>query len=358
MTYTFDNYPSKVTEEFYAIARNHIISYYSNTRDVISIYEYGSVSSPGVSDLDIILVLKDKVHSRESDIEFSNISSDVNSLVVDGTVMKMPERVFSKINYFDQFNLAKLSGKEIALEGITESDKFSLEVISVIDWLPERILRLTRMLNNEVINISNILCILHSFSYSIEKINKLTNDNHNSDNVLSLIQSLRNEWYSIEDPEESLIECIRDSITLGYRYLCIFKEYLDAKDIFRNSIIDQVDDIKLELFKNHFVIFVSQDDHAYLEKTGLSISNSSEVFVSLPNFFYPHFYNLSSQKGLLSDVMKNKINPYTELTSEVLSDKYKTVLTNKMNLAEENAQFLKVNNFKRGLIRYGFHLTY
>ena len=56
--------------------------------------------------------------------------------------------------------------------------------------------------------------------------------------------------------------------------------------------------------------------------------------------------------------MRSKINPYKELSTESISDKYKKVLKNKIELAEANAQFLKINDFKRGLIRYGFHFSY
>ena len=232
MIQTFDNYPKRVSEDFYQSARDHIVSYYSQNTDIVSIYEYGSVSSPGVSDLDMILVLKNEVNSKEHELEFSNIGSDVNSLVVDGTVMKMPESVFCKLNYFDNFNLIKLLGKEILVEEIAEEDRPFLEIISIIDWLPERILRLTRALNNEVINISNVLCILHSFSYSIKKINKLTENTHDSESILNMIQSLRNKWHSMEDPEKILLSCIRDSISLGYRYIHIFEEHLSDKHIF------------------------------------------------------------------------------------------------------------------------------
>ena len=56
--------------------------------------------------------------------------------------------------------------------------------------------------------------------------------------------------------------------------------------------------------------------------------------------------------------MRSKINPYSPLITESISDRYKKVLKNKIELAEVNAQFLKINDFKRGLIRYGFHFAY
>jgi hypothetical protein len=162
----------------------------------------------------------------------------------------------------------------------------------------------------------------------------------------------------MEEPKKILLSCIRDSISLGYRYIDIFEKYLSDEHIFDNSQGDNLDDIHLELFSNHFLLFTSKHKGSSLEESGLSASDSDNAFVSVPSFFYPHFYYLSSQKGLLSHVMRSKINPYNQLITESISDRYKKVLKNKIELAETNAQFLKINDFKRGLIRYGFHFAY
>ena len=162
--YLFENHPKKVSQDFYSSARKEIVDYYSTNSDIVSIYEYGSVSSPGVSDLDIILVLKNLISSSEDSLGFLNISDDVHSLVADGNVMKMPESVFCRINQIDKFNVKRIYGQELLFDGVSNNDKEILRIVSVIDWLPERVLRLTKVINSEVINIANVLCILHSFT--------------------------------------------------------------------------------------------------------------------------------------------------------------------------------------------------
>jgi hypothetical protein len=356
--YLFDNYPRDVSQDYYGVAREQIINSFKSNKDVISIYEYGSVSSPGVSDLDIILILNNKTNTKEEDLGFSNINRDVYSLVMDGNVMKMPQGVFTKLNYFDPFNLKKLSGKDIIVDTISADDASMLEVISIVDWLPERILRLTKMLNSEVINISNVLCILHSFSYSIKKINKITGHLKKSEDILHTIHLLRNDWQSFNNPEDKLVGCIKDSITLGYEYLLKFMEYIDIKGIYESVDLGYQGDITLELFDKHYIRFVGKELYSKLEKNAALSSDKEKSFVTIPNFYYPHFDHLSSTGGLLSNVMKDKIKPYPIINSSILCEKYKMLLSNKINLAEENAQFLTSNNFKKGLIRYGFHFRY
>jgi len=356
--FLFDNYPKKVSQQYYSDARSKIIEFYAKNKDIISIYEYGSVSSPGVSDLDIILVLRDKIESKEDDLNFSNIDSEVHSLVVDGTVIKMSEKIFNKICHFDKLNLKKLYGKDLSIDILSEEDQSILELISVVDWLPERILRLTKILNNEVINIANVLCILHSFSYSIIKINNITDYPSKSDGTLSVIKSLRNDWHNLANPEKILVTCIKNSITLGYTYLLMFMKFLESQDIYQNINTTYPDDLTLELFENHYIKFVSVSQYSDMESSAIKSSNSLKSFVHIPDFFYPHFYHLSIQNGELPIVIKGKINSFTTISEKSLSSRYKKVLTNKINLAEKNAQFLKFNNLKKGLIRYGFHLRY
>ena len=94
MNTSFFNYPKQAVIGNYDDVRSAIIEFYDHNEDVISIYEYGSVSNPGVSDLDLIFVLKDEISSTESEFNLSSISAFAQDLVADGTVIKMPLNVF------------------------------------------------------------------------------------------------------------------------------------------------------------------------------------------------------------------------------------------------------------------------
>ena len=61
MNHSFFNYPKQALISNYDDVRKAIIKFYMGNSDIISIYEYGSVSAPGVSDLDLIFVLKDQI---------------------------------------------------------------------------------------------------------------------------------------------------------------------------------------------------------------------------------------------------------------------------------------------------------
>ena len=357
--FKFTDLPKKVGEDYYQAAREEIIQYYSQNSDVLSVYEYGSVSSPGVSDLDIILVLKDNVKTKEYLFDFSNISTKVHHLLGDGTVMKMSKNSFININFLEnKINVKKLYGEDFKLNYPDKTYRETLDLISVIDWLPERILRLTRVMTSKNINIIDALTLLHSYSYTILKvdnISKFKENNLKSQPILNKIKLLRNDWYSIDNPEQALKDCIQESISLGYMYLEIFENYLKNSNSYCKSINYIDEDINLELYENHFITFVNSKKNSRKESCAIEMSQNEKKYVLVSDYFYPHFECLARQEGILSNVMKKKFSPYKEFSEELLISNYKNNLIKKMNLAESNAKFLMRNNFQKGLFRYGFH---
>jgi hypothetical protein len=348
------NYPKKVCAADYSSVRDKIIKFYQDNDDIISIYEYGSVSSPGVSDLDLIFVLKDKVSSTEDKFDLSNISSFAHDLVADGNVIKMPLCIFKKIQFLDNLNFHKLFGKDVVVEKPTSLDNKFIKLASIVDWVPERILKLTRILNTDNINITNALCVLHSFGYSLKYFDNVLGPQDQSLQVIAETSRLRNSWYSVNYPEDALIKCLQNAINIGYKRLFDYEVYLRKCDNYLLEDFNCDFDIILELYNNHFIKFISPSSDKYKNNIkDITFNNKNIVFVS--NYFYPHFSVLASQGGNLAKCMQKKIKPKCDIRNSIMNDLYRNNLLRKMTLANINAEFLKSNNLKTGLIRYGFH---
>ena len=351
---SFFNYPKHSSVGDYSNVRNEIIKFYQENSDIISIYEYGSVSAPGVSDLDLIFVLKDKIYSNESEFDLSNISSFAHDLVADGTVIKMPLNIFKKIQYFDNLNFHRLSGKDIFFNKPTELDDKFIKLASIVDWVPERILKLTRILYSEDINITNALCVLHSFGYSLKYLDNILGTTDESKEVIVETSRLRAEWHQIDSPEDDLVKCLEKAIDIGYKRLFDYEDYLSTSTDYLLEVFNCDFDIDLELYSNHFIRFTSsriEDSATYAR----NLSDGNKFYVCVSNYFYPHFAILASQRGQLSECMLSKIQPSAPIKNSIVNKLYNDNLLRKINLAELNAQFLQKNNLKTGLIRYGFH---
>ena len=57
--YYFYNFPKFYSLKDYNEVTNYIVGKYSVIKNLISIYNWGDPSTPGISDIDIVLVLKE-----------------------------------------------------------------------------------------------------------------------------------------------------------------------------------------------------------------------------------------------------------------------------------------------------------
>lgn len=354
MNKSFFNYPKQADLGNYDDVRSAIIEYYGPNEDIISINEYGSVSNPGVSDLDLIFVLKDEIFSTESEFDLSSISTFAQDLVADGTVIKMPLNVFKNIQYFDNLNFHKLSGLDVTINEPTEADDKFIKMASIIDWVPERILKLTRIINSKEINITNALCVLHSFGYSLKSLNRLLGASEDSQNLITETARLRGAWNDIENPEINLVQCLKNAIMIGVKRLIDYEAYLRRSNDYLSVDFSMSHDIDLELYSDHFLRFSDVHSPTYdLSLSSLQIDD--KFYIVLSHYFYPHFAILAGLEGRLSKQMRSKIKGYLPIDLGLVNSLYEENLRRKMNLAEQNAEFLIKNNLKTGLIRYGFH---
>lgn len=356
MNYSFNNYPKQVDTSHYDDIRSDLIFHYQQYNEILAIYEYGSVKAPGVSDLDLIFVLNDEVEKDPGTFELNCVNGSAHDLVADGTVMKMPLDVFKNIRYLDELNFSLLSGQEIECIAPTDSDKKFIELASIVDWIPERILKLTRMLKSKNLNIINALCVLNSFGYSLKHMTALLGDTSSSKSVLDETAELRAKWHEVgaSEAEARLVNCLHDAVDIGYKRLLEYESYLRENNDYLLGNIGFDTDIDLELYNGHFIRFTNNVD-SISKKNAMKLSVDGKFYVVISMFYYPHFAILAKQPGMLAKSMRNKISPYNDIDTSMVDDLYGENLARKMDIVETNAVFLKKYGFNNGLLRYGFH---
>ena len=350
----FFNHPIQVDLTHYENIRNEIINFFTGNNDIVSIYEYGSVSAPGVSDLDLIFVLKESPQSPTDIFDLRGISKDAQSLVADGTVIKMTSESMENILFLDNLFPNKLLGKDLnIINPSSEEDKF-IKLVSMIDWVPERILKLTRFLASDEININNSLCTLHSFCYSLRSLNKIIGEDKASLHIIQETARLRSSWLSSDSSEEDLINCIEDAIKVGYKRLKDYRQYLSGGLYYIKEDHALPTNVDLELYRNHFIRFVDSEASDNFDYSSV-VQEENKYYVIISNYFLPHFFFQSIQEGMLSQKINSKFSRQLDIDIEIVNSNYLKAIKKKIKVAEENAQFLMRNDFKNGLLRFGFH---
>jgi len=332
----FINHPIKIPLSVYQKARDEFTAQLQKNSDVIALYEYGRVSAPGISDLDLIVVTKNQLTQEFLEPTGPNINK-----VGKGTLMIMPENVFSRIRIFDAVRLKKLFGKSIRLSTLTKDQLHSRSIASVIDWLPERMIRLVAMRHKNPLDVQYALRYLRSFAYALEDASQSVNWTGYKD-FLERLLIMRRNWKKSYVSELHFL--IKQGLYLGYEALNRFtdkygKGFLGAEGL-------------LKLFPGQEIIFTSRREEIDPDWS-IAYSDQKTARVFVDKRLAAHFGVYRRESGVLAREMRRKF----KLTAPVkITDKhYKKFLQRKMALATENAQFLLKNKLRSGLYRFGFY---
>ncbi|MEK7500705.1 MAG: hypothetical protein AAB642_01095 [Patescibacteria group bacterium] len=338
------NSPRLVSISVYEKARRELIKKFENNHDVAAIYEYGRIQSPGISDLDLIVVTQSNLKSSQpADYTITTEEFPYASRVATGTLMVVNKKDFADIQLFDEVNLKLLYGEKIPLNRLSASDLKYREIASVADWLPERLTRLTRMLKQPRFDIRNSLLYLRSFCYVLERVSKLTGDPYFAQMTHEVLKA-RSLWLNRKATD--LRYLVMRLVYTGYEAMAAFTDRFFNKPCRTEG--------ELLLFPWQRILFTA---NAAEVDPDLAISFSTLDTTTLPvsSTLLPHFLTYSRQPGVLSRQMrkqlKTNMRPQTNINRG-----YENFLKKKMDLANRYADFLLANDLKTGLYRFGFYL--
>ena len=342
------NKPSRIPMAIYGKARLELISRFKNNPDVAAVYEYGRVQSPGISDLDLIIVTQGNlIHSRPEDYLIKKEKFPYAHRVVTGTLMVIDKKNFAQIQLFDEINLKHLHGENILLAGLSRSDLKIREIASVVDWLPERLARLVRMLKQPKLDVKSSLLYLRSFCYVLERVSKLTDDHYFSRMTLKVLEA-RASWLKNKDTD--LHYLVTQLIYVGYEALSEFTDKFFNKKYSHEG--------KLVLFPWQKIEFTNKMARVDPD-IAISFSTQNSVTIPVNSNLLPHFITYSQQSGNLPQQMRKQFKIIQKGNNKYVfaSKNYADFLQKKMMLATRYADFLIRNKFDSGLYRFGFYLN-
>lgn len=348
----FLNHPKKLSINFYNNIRKKIIDLYKKDPKLLAIYEYGSVRAPGISDLDIILVYINncRVKKFKDEQKLKN-----NILLKNGTIIKTTKNIFSNFSYLDEFKLKKLYGKNIKINKVKKNNKYYLKLISVLDWLPERALRLVKLNSKKKINVNELLCLLYSITYSFKRL-EIIKKRHNqvSRALIKKIKYIRKNWFKVKKRSFVLKELLKGFLFQIIKELWDYQKYLENKKVFiLNKKNLKINLITLELFKKFKIAFIHEENYDNLIKLNRATIKKKRKKLFLPILLFSHFDIFFKSNGFIKDSFVSRVNAKTKIFKT--NQKYRELLLNKIRLMNDNNYFLKINNFKNGLIRYGYY---
>lgn len=166
---TYVDFPRTLGLQDYEQAQAEFIEKYSTHPDVISIYSFGSVSHPGISDLDFIVVLNDRLGvpiSRDFGFDFFD---EQTGFILSHHPVLIPVEVFQ--NYWRVFPVTGLRlvyGEEIPLTGASPSTMSFYQVLNLIDVCSEFYPTIfLKLLHAQRFEVRHYLKVLKAFGHAI-----------------------------------------------------------------------------------------------------------------------------------------------------------------------------------------------
>ncbi len=308
----------------------------SKVAGVKSIIQIGSFTAPGLSDIDLIVVVNDQTPPKWEDISIKNIIKEKKgSEVIAHEVFVYPESLAQYIEglfYLDRKKI--LFGKDIG-NVFSKKEIEKLKLILSFEYSVHRMETLFSMLSLPNIQTRNILLFYSTLRHTI----KLLNDFNfistaEKEKKIKQIEDLRQKSINCKS-ENELIEKLNNWIVPSYKIL------FDAIILFGKKINNK-DSIN---FPKKWIL-----NHKKLIYNHLNNNDSLILF----NKFYK--YNKAFKGKILFEIMPYFVYFHVKLYNNMSLNNIKLDNTNNFNtlntfqkryvLANKHAEFIRKNNYQ------------
>jgi len=337
----FVNLPKELSRKFYKKCKNEFIELCRKNSDIVSVYEAGSVSVPGISDLDFILCLKDKLKNKKEVIE-NQLTNGLKDIIGEGSILKINKANFSNLKLWDDFTMRYLYGGKFKF---AEFNSKEFEICRILDWLPERLHSLLKFKKERKINVTRGLQLIKSASVSLDKLSKLTGSVR-YESLSKDIKKLRSNWFKNKNENN-----LRD-----------FRNLLEKS---ADTILDAINEMDKFLIKNNYIFGdFSKAGESFKIKNGPEFFFGQEVEIREGKIFLPRsfFFFFAAQTllgdGFISDNLKKSFDkklPRLAIKGHI-NKKLLGVMKKRAQYIDRVANFFKKNEIKKGLLKYGWFL--
>lgn len=349
---SFYNFPKSLRLDDYDLARERLHNLFTANGCGYSLVEYGQVQSPGVSDLDIMVIVNEKYYTVRSLTESLKNDLITKKFLENGTIITVPIEVFKHLHFIDSFGDFKvLSGKKVSQNYPDKELKSSLKFVSLMDWLPERYMRLQSIAVSSKIDVINTLGILHSVHYSIRNFENFFGIQLvESKSFFRNVETLRQSWWSEKKPEIKLLHAVHSGLDL--LKLCL----ISLGDFFHRNVIEpcglsasKMPLVQVNLHKS-LSLLKSEDQN------NIDILHCDKPIGELPLIYYFHFWFMSSFSNKLSSHLRENFGLKTCETFQLVQTSempYFKMLKQKISFLNLNFEYILRSNLKTGMVRYG-----
>ncbi len=338
----FTQMPTPMDVAVYDEAREWVVNHFSNINDVIAVYEYGTVNDPGISDLDLMVVLNDEPQTEElyKKISVKRVPDQLSGLINDASIKIINRPHFKKINRLGKFRNNLLWGEEIKFHTIPSEDKILYKIASVMDFLPERVLSLLEHRERVTIPVHEVIGLLQSYLYSAKATEKIiAKPFKDIDAFAKELKTLRETWFQNSSKRTNMLkELINQGIDSGIVAFEALASYLKYQKYYLPLGNSKGTIFYLNQNKG-FSFYSSEEDMSGTEKSPFFSDGKNCVILKIPGVWLTHFYYYAQQQGVISSNIRNNLIMGAKIEKINISNQMAAILSKRISLCNEIAAF-------------------
>ena len=337
---TFVDYPKEQHRDDYEPARTYLKESSAELTGLLGLYEYGSVGAPGISDIDLIAVISDKIDPHRARHFLTGMGAPPHVIRVfdHGTIKPVSRRLFETIQIMGEIITHPIHEIEPIIPAtLANSTRRNIDVANVFDWLPERILMLQSLLGQPTLSCRRVLGGLGSFRHSVLTVNRVLE--YQPPEALAFSNAyddLRSNWFDATESQnlEATIALIRSGVSTGRILISLVtKNLLDAGLLINdNSASGSV------LWLNPTKAFKFGIP---INKPALYHSTDRPLVEELPASWMPVFKTLGDPPGAISSLIASNIDLQPGYSHPELQSEFREVLITRIEWANMLFDFLE-----------------
>ena len=365
--------PKQLSRESYEDAINYTVSMLSKLEDVTAIYQIGSIYVPGISDIDLIIALKENPKNpAEVRTKIDHCFSKYRYIFLHNFHV-IPEDLMEDVFFlFPIYSMKWLYGRRVSTERPEDKKLDMVILVDLINSVTSRDLintifneqplinnrRLRRIVKNILpplfpskreINIREFLCRISLIKYTVSTYEKIMDTKKPGWRaVADEVELVKNNWFKLDQEKYyRLVDVMHQCVSVYLQLFEEFADYLNKKKIF--SIKTNKSNIITNSVYYTTIYTTHWEKETALDNIKEFYNNSGKIIIQLPLIYLTQLLLFPNIKEIIIN------NKNQEIDFKINDEEYKKIVLKRYALMEKQVHFLVKNGFSK---EGGFTILY
>jgi|GEM_PF-2474829 hypothetical protein len=304
---SFYAHPVKYGLKDYRCVLDKIRDKAKKTGEILSVYTFGHVGVPGISDIDLIFVLREG--SKLPGFLKKNYIDRDSDYMVFHPFFIITEDIMKNMRYiYPNSNFVKIYGKEIEIANPSKGELKKIKTYLTADVILRHFpVDYLYILLSKSLNVRMILVRLNALGHSFRIFSDISGIKKQSwDDFSKRVENIRKNWFSLDESsrEEDVLSLLKDAVYISVDFVGEFGSFL-SKD--KNNLIGA----KAAIFKgnkNRISFVKNWSREKALSRMISHFLKHRNFYSILPTAFLRQLCCYSSAEGRLSGYIRKRLN--------------------------------------------------